>query len=336
MKLALSIFLCMVSATAFAGEAPIFVKPKVKSEGDVAFTEGPAWHPSGNVYFSDIRNNRIMRRDRNGQIHVFRTPSGYSNGLAFDHQGRLVACEGGGAPSNRRVTRTELDGTITVLASHYQGKRINSPNDLTIDSQGRIYFSDPRYRDRTGLEQFDKQGRAIEGVYRIDPDGTINRIITHEVDRPNGLAVSTDDRWLFVADNNNDKAGNNRKLWRFDLDRRGFVEPKSRKLLFDWGTERGPDGMTIDAEYRLYVTAGFNHSDTAAQTANLYKAGVYVISHEGKLLDFLAVPADMITNCCFGGNDGKTLFITAGQKLWSMPTNTRGHIIYRGESKKGD
>jgi gluconolactonase len=300
----------------------------LKIEGRVAFTEGPAWHDSGNVYFTDIENNRIMRRDRTGVMHVYRTPSGRANGLLFDNRGRLLACEGGGPGGNRRVTRTELDGTITVLADHYEGKRLNSPNDLATDSRGRIYFTDPRYGDRTDVEQVDAAGRVIEGVYRIDTDGKIERIITHEVDRPNGIAVSADDRLLFVADNvndgPNDGVGGNRKLWRFRLDGNGRIEAGSGAVLFDWGTERGPDGIALDQSGRIYAAAGFNFPNPPAETADKYKAGIYVIGADGGLLDFLAVPEDMITNCTFGGEDLRTLFITAGHKLWSVSVSTPG------------
>ena len=299
---------------------------QLKVEGRVAFTEGPAWHPDGNVYFSDIANNRIMRRDRTGAVHIERTPSGRTNGLCFDQQGRLICCEGGGAESNRRVTRVELDGTLTVLADRFEGKRINSPNDCTIDSQGRIYFTDPRYRDRTGVEQFDADGNLIEGVYRIDAVGQVSRILTHEVQRPNGIAISPDEQWLFVADNMNDGPGNNRKLWRFSLQADGSVDPKSRQLLFDWGNERGPDGMAVDQKGRLYVTAGFNFANPPAETANRYKSGVYVIAPTGGLIEFIPVPIDMITNCAFGDKDLQTLYITAGHKLWSIRTAATGHV----------
>ena len=177
-----------------ADTVPVPADSVLKAEGNVAFTEGPAWHPDGNVYFSDIANSRIMRRDRTGQIHIYRTPSGRTNGLLFDHQGRLLCCEGGGVDSNRRVTRIEHDGTITVLADNYRGRKLNSPNDLAIDSQGRIYFTDPRYRDRSGIEQFDEKRQEIEGVYRIDGVGKVERVITHEVDRPNGILVSHKDK----------------------------------------------------------------------------------------------------------------------------------------------
>ena len=221
----------------------------LKAEVRVAFTEGPAWHPTGNVYFSDIANNRIMRRDRTGALHVHRSDSGRTNGLCFDQQGRLICCEGGGAESNRRVTRIELDGTITVLADQFDGQRINSPNDCTIDSRGRIYFTDPRYRSKAGVEQWDDDGNIIEGVYRIDAPGKVSRILAHEVQRPNGIAISPDEQWLYVADNMNDAPDNNRRLWRFHLNPDGSVDPQSRKLLFDWGNERGPDGDVETLEF---------------------------------------------------------------------------------------
>lgn len=318
-------------------ESPVDDTSKLKVEGRVAFTEGPAWHPSGNVYFSDIANNRIMRRDRNGVVHTYRTPSGRTNGLCFDLEGRLICCEGGGAESNRRVTRIEHDGTLTVMAEFFEGKRINSPNDCTIDSKGRIYFTDPRYRDPKDLAQFDSDGRRIEGVYRIDDVGKVARIITHEVERPNGIAVSPDEKFLFVADNRNDgpdASSGNRKLWRFDLKPDGTVDRSSRKMLFDWGTDRGPDGMAIDRKGRLYVAAGFNFPNPPAETVVKYKAGIYVISPDGKLLQFIPVPIDMITNCAFGDQDLQTLYITSGHKLWSIRTETPGHIAWLTQKKK--
>ena len=292
----------LLSSASLAEEPPVAPDAQLTLHNRVAFTEGPVWHPSGNVYFSDIANTRIMRQDPKGELHVFRTPSGRTNGMVFDLQGRLIACEGGGYGSNRRLTRTEHDGTITVLVHRYQGKLINSPNDVTIDSRGRLYFSDPRYGNRSDLEQFDDKGRAIEGIYRIDDVDKVERIIAHEVIRPNGLAISPDDRYLFVAENVN--SGNdpqNRKLWRFSLTAKGSVVAGSRKLLFDWGGDRGPDGMAIDQQGRLYVTAGFNFPQDPGEAVKKYKAGVFVISPAGKLIQFIPVPIDMITNCAFGG-----------------------------------
>lgn len=299
----------------------------VKVETSVAFVEGPAWHPSGNVYFTDPGNNRIMRRDGKGALHVFRQPAGRANGLVFDARGRLIACEGAGEGGNRRVTRTELDGTITVLADKFEGKRFNSPNDVTADAKGRVYFTDPRYGPRDDIEQRDANGKPIEGVYRIDPDGKVTRVIAGEVERPNGLAVSPDQKWLYVVDNQNSTADGNRKLWRFALGGNGSVDANSRKLLHDFGHGRGGDGMEVDREGRLYVAAGFNVANEPLESAEV-AAGVYVFSPEGKQVAFVPIKMDMVTNCCFGDSDGKTLFVTAGHTLWSVRVKTPGHHVW--------
>jgi sugar lactone lactonase YvrE len=229
------------------------------------------------------------------------------------------------------MVRFDLNGSLTVLAERYQGKRYNTPNDLTIDSKGRIYFSDPRYGSRIGMEILDERGHTIEGVYRIDPDNTVTRIIGRELDRPNGVLVSADDRFLFVADNNNDKLGGARKLWRFDLHRDGTVDLPSRKLLYDWGAGRGPDGLKQDRQGRLYVAAGLNKPNPPAEPARDVKGGIYVLSPEGKLLTFLPVPTDEVTNCAFGGDDLKTLFITGGGTLYSIRTSTPGRVVWPRE-----
>ena len=162
--------------------------------------EGPVWHPQIGLLTSG--DGHIFRRDLNGKKSIYRRNYG-SNGLMFDRQGRLVICEA----VRRGITRMEKDGTLTPLAQSYHGQKFNQPNDLTMDSRGRIYFSDPQYGDRSQMEMLDSQGKQVEGVYRIDPDGTVERIITHEVDRPNGLVITPDDRSLYVADNNNNTKG---------------------------------------------------------------------------------------------------------------------------------
>jgi gluconolactonase len=324
LSLTLSLILC--ASVSLREILPAADHP-LTAEGRVAFTEGPAWHPSGNVYFSDIENNRIMRRDATGVMHVFRTPSGRANGLMFDSQGRLLACEGNREGGNRRLTRTELDGTLTVLTDNYLGNRYNSPNDLAIDSKGRIYFTDPRYRDRDDMEILDADNKEVEGVYRIDPDTLeVTQILTHEIDRPNGIAVSSNDQYLIVADNSSNNLGDNRKLWRFNLNPDGSVDRASRKLLFDWGIDRGPDGICIDTNDTIYATAGLNHPALPAQVNDTYKAGVYLISIDGDHLETIPVPMDMITNCTFGGPEHKTLYITAGHTLWSTPVETPGAL----------
>jgi gluconolactonase len=303
-----------------AADSPLTPGAKPKNEGAVGAGEGPAWDGKGNLYFTN--DNRITRRDSAGKTHVFREPSNEANGLMFDFEGRLVICESG----TRRITRIEPDGRTTVLADRYQSMRFNSPNDLTIDSKGRIYFSDPRYGNRDDMEMRDERGGLVEGVYRIDAPGKVTRVITHEVDRPNGVLVSPGDEYLYVADNNNNKVGAARKLWRFQLRPDGTIDPASRKLIFDWHDGRAADGVKADREGRLYVAAGRNKSNLPYESAGKFKGGVYIISQEGKLLDFIAIPVDEVTNCAFGGPDWKTLFITAGGTLWSIPVTTPGWV----------
>ncbi len=150
------------------------------------------------------------------------------------------------------------------------------------------------------------------------------RILAHEVDRPNGLVVSEDDHYLYVADNNNNTVGGARKLWRFELSASGDVVPNSQRLLHDWGSTRGPDGMELDQLGRLYVAAGLNRQNAPYETQDAPTSGVYVFSPEGKLLTFAPIPRDECTNVAFGGEDKKTLFVTAGGTLWSIPTLVPG------------
>jgi len=302
-----------------AGEElePRDAKPKQLNTAHAG--EGPAWHAaSGSLYFTG--DNRITQFNPDGTSQVVREPSGGANGLLFDHQGRLVACEA----QNRRVTRTESDGTVTVLADSYDGKKFNSPNDLASDSKGRIYFTDPRYGARGTMELRDADGQLIEGVYRIDGPGNVQRVLARELERPNGILVSPGDRHLFVADNNNNTVGGARKLWRFDLNPDGSVNAASRKLIFDWKTSRGPDGVKMDSNARLFVAAGLNAANPPFETVEPFRAGIYVLSYDGVLLEFVPVPKDEVTNCAFGGPELKTLFITAGSTLWSFRVNAPG------------
>lgn len=284
--------------------------------------EGPAWHPKLGLLTSG--DGHINLRDQQGNRSVFRKGAG-SNGLMFDREGRLIIAE----PVRRVISRLEKDGRLTVLTDRYEGKRYNQPNDLTMDSKNRIYFSDPRYGDRADMEIADTQGRKIEGVYRIDPDGKVTRVITHEVDRPNGLVVTPDDKYLFVADNNNDTLGGARKLWRFELFENGNVNFNSQKLIYDWKTTRGPDGMKLDAEGKLFVAGGLNKPNLPYETADSATAGIYVFSPTGdQLLQFIPILRDETTNCAFGGDDLKTLFVTAGGTLWSMKVRVSGRPVW--------
>lgn len=312
----------VLAATSFVSAAEPIFEGKLtvlakKGEGG----EGPAWDPKLGVLTSG--NGHIHQLTPTGESKVWRENAG-TNGLLFDREGRLIACE----PERRRVTRTDHAGKVTVLTDSYLGKKYNTPNDLTIDSKGRVYFSDPRYGPKDDMQQRDDAGRTIEGVYRIDPDGSVQRVVGREVQRANGVLVSADDKYLYVADNNNDEAGGARKLWRFDLKADGTVDKASRKLIRDWGKGRGPDGVKQDERGRLYVAAGRNRPNPPAEPAADVKGGIYVLDPEGKLHAFLPVPTDEVTNCAFGGDDRRTLYITGGGTLYSVRTSTPGRAAW--------
>jgi gluconolactonase len=309
----LAAILVLVSCSSL--RSPIVPGAVPKDHGHLGAGEGPAWK-DGSLYFTD--GQHINRLGPDGKTTVFRHNA--SNGLLFDREGRLVACESG----LRRVTRTEKDGSITVLADRFRGKRFNTPNDLCMDSKGRIYFTDPRYGSREGMEIYPPPSikanyvhKPIEGVYRIESPGKVTRILCEGAERPNGILISPDDRFLYIADNNNNTHGGSRKLLRYTLDPNGDVKPGTRKVIFDWKDGRGPDGMKRDAAGRIYVAAGTNKA-TEYET-NHFKAGCYILSPSGRLIDFIPTSPDECCNCAFGGKDGKTLFITSGGHLWSVP-----------------
>jgi gluconolactonase len=272
--------------------------------GEGTFTEGPAYGPDGCIYFSDI-GNRIMKFDpATGRATEYRNPSGRANGLDFDPQGRLVAAEGASTGGNRRVTRTEKDGKVVVLADRWQGKRFNSPNDLTIDTRGRVYVTDPRYGGDEPREI------DTESVYRIDPDRTVTRILT-DVEKPNGIALSPGMKTLYVADSN---PRGKRQLLAFPLNPDGSVGAK--QVLYDFGKDRGIDGMSVDMEGNIYGAAGQGKT-----------AGVYVFSPAGKRLALIPVP-ETPTNCVFAGKDHKTLYVTAGKSLYRIRLNLPGFAVF--------
>ena len=281
--------------------------------------EGPAWDPEWGLLSSGKGN--INRRALDGTQTVFREDAG-TNGLLFDREGRLLACE----PKRRRITRTSRDGRMEVLTDSYDGQPYNQPNDLALDSKGRIYFSDACYGGPQNIRQRSADGRSIEGVYRIDGPGKVQRVLGNDdVERANGVLVSADDRFLFVADNCNDRHGGSRKLLRFALRDDGTVEPGSRKVLYDWGASRGPDGIKQDVEGRLYVAGGNTKPQMPFEPDTSRPGGIYVFEpRDGTLLQFLPVPTDEVTNCAFGGPDGRDLFITAGGTLYRVRATTPG------------
>jgi gluconolactonase len=301
--------------------APPGLAGEVRAATTIAFTEGPAVDADGTVYFSDIIGNRIIKWRPGEAWTVFREPSGRTNGQTFDREGRLLHCEGAefGPGGNRRVTRTDLkSGEYGVLTERYEGKRYNSPNDICVDGRGRIYFTDPMYYDRSQMEM-------TEGVYRIDLDDRVTRILDQPaVQRPNGLAVTQDCRTLYVVDSCS-VAGGNRKIWGFDLSDAG--DPSNQRLAFDFAPGRGGDGMRLDMDGNLYVAAGVRHARGPHETADV-PTGIYVITPQGKLLGRIPIPEDVITNLAFGGDDGRTIYVTAGKTLFTTQVATPGQVAW--------
>src|SRR5262245_6985491 len=259
----------------------------------VAFLEGPAADAAGNVYFSDIAGNRILKMDDKGNVTVFRADSGRTNGNVFDARGQLISCEGGEqGQGRRRMVRTDMKtGAVTLLTDKYEGKRYNSPNDACVDTKGRVWFTDPRYGpDRSDLEL------DVEGVYRIDPDGKVHRALGQPaIQRPNGIAITPDAKTLYVIDSN-PQPGGNRKIWADD----GGL--KKQRPVYDFGKGRGGDGLRLDRDGNLWVAAGISTRRSPGETLDV-PPGVYVITPQGKLLGRIPVPEDLITNLAFGGPD---------------------------------
>ena len=334
MKHLFVIALALMVGTAFA-QAPSG-DPSIISEGAelevlfaaAFFTEGPAVAPDGSVYFSDItmsgtsgmQAGHIWRYDpKTGEAAVYRSPSGMSNGLKFDAQGRLIAAEGADF-GGRRLTRTDLaTGKTEIIAGLYEGHPFNSPNDISIDEQGRIYFSDPRY---VGHEPIDQ---PVEGVYRVDPDGSVERIIT-DAGKPNGVCVAPDQQSLYVVSNDNgytdvlridDDAPHYKgrmALLAYDLHADGTAT--FREELVDYLPEDGPDGLVADVDGNLYV---------AVRDAT--RPGIAVYSPKGRELAYIPTP-EKPTNVAFGhGEQSKTLYLTYGP--WP---SKEGHIGTGGKN----
>lgn len=252
------------------------------------FTEGPLWC-GDYLLFSDIPKNRIVRLDMYSygpEVTTFRSPSGNANGLTLDPSGRLVTCEG----SARRMTRTELDGSITVLADRYKGKRINAPNDVVVRSDGSVYFTDPSFGETPKGKEL-----TFNGVYQIAPDGELILLIDDCV-MPNGLAFSPDESILYVNDTRE------RHIRAFDVNPDGTVS-NGRVFIKMEGEEPGsPDGMKVDKEGNVYCTG---------------PGGIWVVSPDGKALGSIKVP-EMASNFAWGDSDWKTLYITARPSIYRI------------------
>jgi gluconolactonase len=344
--LSLLVVALLWASQASAADAIIPANAKVeKIFAGKYLTEGVAVAPDGTAYFSEITFSHLSR-DKSGAIEagyiwkfdpktekttIFRSPSGMSNGIKFDAAGNMVVAEGADY-GGRRVTRTDMKtGQAKIIAGMFEGRSFNSPNDITIDQKGRIYFSDPRYLGHEPLDQ------PVVGVYRIDPDGKLTRIIT-DAGKANGVCVSPDQKTLYVVSNENGSTGMERlnkgvndppekivpptrkglmALLAYDLAADGSA--KYRKTLVDYSPEDGPDGLVVDTEGNLYVAV-----------RDEKRPGIYVYSSEGQELGYLKT--EIPTNVGFGrGDDANLLYITAGTSLYRVRLNCRGYHLPAAE-----
>lgn len=266
------------------------------------WVEGPVWFgDAGCLLFSDIPNDRIMRWMPDGTVSVYREPSNYANGHTRDRLGRLVSCEHG----TRRVTRTEHDGSITVLADAFDGKRLNSPNDVVVKSDGTIWFTDPHYGIMTNYEGFESEQELPCNVYRIDPErGTMEAVAT-DFNCPNGLAFSPDETRLYIADTG-----------------RMFRDDPAHVRVFDVSN----DGQLSGGDVFHVIEPGVADGFRCDMDGNLWSSaadGVHCIDPGGTLLGKILVP-ELVSNVCFGGRAKHHLFITATTSVYSVVLNRKG------------
>ena len=267
------------------------------------FTEGPIWHPrERHLTFSDMPGNEIRRWTPAGGVVSFRKPSNMANGNTYDRQGRMLTCE----HATSRVTRTAADGAITVLATHYQGKELNSPNDIVVKSDGWIYFTDPTYGRMPyyGVERPSELG--FQGVYRMAEDGSGLTLLVGDFAQPNGLCFSRDERRLFVNDT---ERGHIRV---FDLRSDGHLSGGSVWTQVTGTGAGAPDGMKIDRAGNLYCCG---------------PGGLHVFSPEAQSLGVIQVP-EVVANFTWGEDDFRTIFLTASSTLYRVRTNTPGVPLF--------
>jgi gluconolactonase len=274
------------------------------------WAEGPVWFGDGNfLVWSDIPNNRMLRwvpDGMRGSVSVFRRDSNYSNGNTRDREGRLVTCEHGG----RRVTRTEADGTITVIADSHEGKRLNSPNDVVVKSDGSIWFTDPPFGLLSDYEGHKAEQEVPHGLYRIDGESGRLDLLADDIPGPNGLAFSPDESVLYVVES---RAQPHRIISGFNVTA-GGTRIANRRVVIDAGPGGTPDGFRVDIDGNLWCGWGMG-------TAEL--DGVRVFAPDGKPIGHIALP-ERCANVCFGGIKRNRLFMASSQSLYAVYVNAQG------------
>ena len=267
------------------------------------WTEGPVWFGDANcLLFSDIPGNQVLRWNAEVGISVFRSPSNFANGHTRDRRGRLIACEHG----SRRVTRTEYDGSITVIADNYLGKRLNSPNDVVVKSDDSIWFTDPHYGIVSNYEGHLSEQELGCNVYRVDPLNSELSLVTDELDCPNGLVFDREEKTLFVSDTGTMyDTQSDQAIFSFDVTDGRRLTGKHRYYKIDCGVS---DGMRLDTDGNIWTSAG---------------DGVHCIMPEGVLAGKIKVP-EVVSNICFGGRGKHVMFITATTSVYSLALNCRG------------
>jgi gluconolactonase len=268
-----------------------------KLAGDFLFTEGPTCDQTGNVFFVDQPNNRIMEWSVDGKLSTFLQPSGHANGMCFDAHGNLIAC----ADEHNELWSIAPDKQVTILVTNYQGKYLNGPNDVWVAPNGALYLTDPFYK-RTWWDH-GNMALTNEEVYCLSPDREKLTRVTDDLKKPNGITGTPDGKTLFVADIGA------RQTWRYDIQPDGSL---TNKTLF---CKIGSDGMTIDEQGDLYLCG-----TTMTDGMN----GVTVFDKAGRQIEHIDVPEKWSANVCFGGKDRKTLFITASTSLYSIRMTVKG------------
>ncbi len=271
------------------------------------WSEGPVWFGDGRyLLWSDIPNNRIMRWDEvTGHVSAYRNPSNFGNGQTRDRQGRLVTCEHGG----RRVTRTEYDGSITVIADGYDGKRFNSPNDVVVKSDGSIWFTDPPFGIAGNYEGYKAEPELGQNVYRVDPvSGTVT-VVADDILGPNGLAFSPDETKLYIVES---RGQPNRKILEYDVSPDG-VTIGGKRTLIDAG-DGTPDGFRVDVQGNLWCGWGMGTADLD---------GVMIFAPDGTPIGRIALP-ERCANLCFGGRANSRIFMAASHSVYALYVNVAG------------